>query len=85
MVHPVGPGFTVRLSAFDRPDVMRFAIVVPSVDFDNVELVTRVNKRLPSPGVEVLVAKIYELREYQRGNQDYQREKLTFLLKESGP
>ena len=61
MVHTVGPSFAVWLRTFNGSDIVGFAIVVPGVDFDNIDLVSSFDQGLPSPGKEVLVSQIYPL------------------------
>lgn len=58
MVEPVDPSLTVRLSAFDRANVVRFAIVVPGDDFDDGDLITVGDHGFPSLGVEMVVSEV---------------------------
>lgn len=55
MVESVHPGLTIRLRTFDRADIMRFSIVVPSQDLDDVKLVPTGDDRLPALSIEMLV------------------------------
>lgn len=61
MVHPVGPGLTIRLVALDRPNVVRLAIIVPCQDLDDVELVPGVKDGFPALGVQMLIRQKDEL------------------------
>lgn len=40
MVHTVGPALRVGLISSNRPDIMRFSVIVPRDDFDHVDLVS---------------------------------------------
>lgn len=51
MIEPIDPGLTVRLIALDRPNVMTLAVIVPSHDLDDIDLVSRGDEGFPAGGV----------------------------------
>lgn len=51
MVEAIDPRLTVRLGAFDRADIVRFAVVIPADDLYNVNLISDGNEVLPAGGV----------------------------------
>jgi hypothetical protein len=50
MSKPVDPSLRHRLGAFDRSDVVRFSIVVPSQDLGNIDGCTVLDKEPPPFG-----------------------------------
>ena len=61
VLEAVDPGLAAWLVSGDGPDVVGFAVVVPSDDLDNVELVTLADNGFPASGVEVVVREVDEL------------------------
>lgn len=55
VVHAVCPGLAVWLAPLDRANVVRLPIVVPGQDFNDINCVSSLNKRLPALGVKMLV------------------------------
>ncbi len=55
MVESVDPGLAVRLGSFDGPNIMRFAVIIPSQHLDDVELTSVGDDRLPTLCVKMLV------------------------------
>lgn len=62
MVEPGCPGVSAWGEvAVDGAEVVRLAEVVPGEQLHNVDLVAVRNDRLPAPGVQLVVAVVYEL------------------------
>lgn len=61
MSKAIYPSLRVWLITLDRSDVVRFAIVVPGEKFDNINIFTIINDRLPSARIEVRISVVHEL------------------------
>lgn len=61
MVKPVDPLLRHRLHAFDGPNVVGLAIVVPCVDFDKVHHGSVPDRAFPALGEEPVVASVDEV------------------------
>jgi hypothetical protein len=61
VLEAVDPGLAAWLVTSNGPDVVGFAVVVPSDDLDNVEFVTLADDGFPASGVEVVVREVDEL------------------------
>lgn len=55
VIETIHPGLTVRLRALDRPNIVRFAIIIPSKNLNNIKLVSTGNDGFPTLCVQVLV------------------------------
>lgn len=51
MIEPIDPSLTIRLIALNRPNIMTLAVVVPSHDLDDIDLVSRGDEGFPAGGV----------------------------------
>jgi len=58
MIVPIHPSLRVRLSSFDRSDVRRLSVVVPSQGLDQIELVPVGDESFPSRSVEPIVRSV---------------------------
>jgi len=85
VVEPVNPSLAVGLVTLDGTDVVGLAVVVPSDDLDDVDLIAVVDDRLPTLGVQVIIRHVDPLkRRSERKVLNFSGVR-TFLLKESGP
>lgn len=64
MIEAIDPGLAIWLITLNRPQVVRFAIVVPSQALDDVNLVTDLHQAFPALGVEVIVAQVDPLDQF---------------------
>jgi hypothetical protein len=63
MVHSISPSLAIRLGSLNRAHVVRFSVVVPGENLDDVKLISGANQRFPSFCIEMLVGKEDELKE----------------------
>lgn len=62
MVHSISPSLAIRLGSLNGAHVVRFPVVVPGDDFNDVKLVPGANQGFPSFCIEMLVGKVDELK-----------------------
>lgn len=61
MIEPIDPSLTIRLIALNRPNIMTLAVIVPSHDLDDIDLVSRGDEGFPAGRIEVRVCVVDEL------------------------
>lgn len=61
VVKAIHPRLRHGLLALDRADVVRFAVVIPSIHFDERDRVTMLDEEFPAFGQEPVVASVYEV------------------------
>jgi hypothetical protein len=67
VIKTVDPSFAVWLSTFNRTDIVRFSIIIPSHYLDDVDVIAGGNQIFPPGGVQVRIGKVNPLR---KGEQD---------------
>ena len=61
VVEPVHPSRPPRLHVVDRPDVVRRAVVVPSEDLDERDVVPVLDEKVPALSQQPVVAAVDEV------------------------
>ena len=87
MIEAVHPVLAVGLVTLNGTNVVRFTIVIPSDDLDNIDRAAIGDDSLPAFVVQVVVRHVDPLKTMvkREGEMEECWSVRTFLLKESGP
>lgn len=84
----VNPGLRVGLVTLNRRNVMGFTVIIPSEEFNKIDIVAVGNDSVPASSVQMIIREVDPLQSKsitvttkEKKGEDWR----TFLLYESGP